>query len=52
MDREFLDQLPKWEGDRIFLDLMWKKVPFFSLKLSYTGERLTYAALNGKPLRV
>ena len=52
VDREFLDQLPKWEGDRIFLDLMWKQVPFFSLKLSYTGERLTYAALNGKPLKV
>ena len=38
------------EGDQIFLDLMWKKVPFFSLKLSYTGETLTFAALNGRPL--
>ena len=50
VDRAFLDQLPKWEGDQIFLDLMWKKVPFFSLKLSYTGETLTFAALNGQPL--
>ena len=40
------------EGDLQWVDRVWKKVPFFSLKLSYTGERLTYAALNGKPLRV
>ena len=48
--RDFLDKLPKWEGDRIFLDLMWKQVPFFSLKLCYEGERLVHAALNGKTL--
>ena len=43
-------QLPQWEGDRIFLDLMQKKVPFFSLKLRYEGEQLKEAILNGTPL--
>ena len=50
VSREFLDQLPKWEGDKIFLDLMWKDAPFFLLKLKYSGDRLTNAVLNGKPL--
>lgn len=50
VSRDFLAELPKWEGDRIFLDLMWSKHPFFSLKLCYTGEKLTYAALDGRPI--
>lgn len=32
--------LPLWEGDKIFLDLMRKNVPFFSLKLVYEGQNL------------
>lgn len=32
--------LPAWEGDRIFLDLIKKDCPFFSLKLVYEGEKL------------
>ena len=40
--------LPMWEGDKIFLRLLEENVPFFSLKLCYEGDRLTYAALNGK----
>lgn len=44
------DRLPQWAGDRIFLDLMKKKLPFFSLKLRYEGENLAEAALNGAPL--
>lgn len=43
-------QLPVWEGDKIFLRLLEKNEPFFSLKLVYTGERLTAAWLNGIPL--
>lgn len=50
VSREFLDHLPKWEGDRIFLELMWKNVPFFSLKLCYEGEALAGAWLNGEAL--
>ena len=41
-------RLPQWEGDRIFLDLLDRNVPFFSLKLTYTGEKLTGALLNGR----
>ena len=43
-------QLPMWEGDRIFLELLDTEGPFFSLKLRYEGERLTQAVLNGKEL--
>ncbi len=42
--------LPTWEGDRIFLRLLAEDAPFFSLKLVYAGERLVYAALDGKEL--
>ncbi len=42
--------LPQWEGDRIFLRLLEEGAPFFSLKLRYTGEKLTAAALDGKAL--
>lgn len=52
VSREFLDSLPTWEGDRIFLDLMWREVPFFSLKLCYEGDTLTQAVLNGKSLAI
>ena len=46
-DKERAMALPTWEGDRIFLDLMEKGGPFFSLKLRYEGENLREAVLNG-----
>ena len=51
VSREFLDRLPKWEGDQIFLDLLWQDAPFFLLKLRYDGEKLAEAVLNGKRIR-
>ena len=45
-----LRALPIWEGDRIFLDLLERETPFFSLKLCYEGDDLTRAVLNGRPL--
>ena len=51
VSREFLNQLPKWEGDQIFLDLLWQDVPFFLLKLRYDGEKLVEAVLNGEKIR-
>ena len=48
--KEFFATLPQWEGDKIFLKLMEEKVPYFSRKLCYEGDRLVYSALNGKPL--
>jgi 8-oxo-dGTP diphosphatase len=46
-----LDTLPQWEGDRIFHRLLEEEVPFFSLKLVYSGETLLSAVLNGKTIR-
>lgn len=51
VSREFVKELPKWEGDEIFLDLMWRDEPFFLLKLRYEGDRLVEAVLNGKRIR-
>lgn len=52
ISREFLDSLPKWEGDKIFLDLLWKDAPFFLLKLRYDGDRLVEAVLDGKKIQL
>ena len=43
-----LMKLTLWEGDRIFLRLLEENEPFFSLKLSYDGDELVSASLNGK----
>lgn len=51
ISREVLDALPSWEGDRIFLDLLWKDAPFFLLTLCYRGDRLTKAVLDGRILK-
>ena len=50
VSRDFLDKLPKWEGDKIFLDLLWQDAPFFLLTLRYDGDKLVDAVLNGKPI--
>ena len=50
VSQEKMKGLPQWEGDKIFLRLLEEGAPFFSLKLCYEGDRLTYAALNGKEL--
>ena len=51
ISRDFLDSLPKWEGDQIFLDLLWENAPFFLLTLRYEGDRLAEAVLNGEKIR-
>lgn len=43
-------KLSLWEGDKIFFRLIEENVPFFSLKLSYEGEKLKKAVLDGKNL--
>ena len=45
-----LSRLNLWEGDKIFLKLLAEDAPFFSLKLSYEGDDLVFAALDGKEL--
>ena len=51
VSRDFLYSLPMWEGDKIFLDLLWQDAPFFLLTLRYSGERLVEAVLNGQKIR-
>ena len=49
--KDFLSALPQWEGDKIFLDLLWQDAPFFLLKLRYEGDKLVEAVLDGKKIR-
>ncbi len=51
VDDALVSTLPTWEGDRIFLRLLEENHPFFSLKLTYTGETLTGAVLDGTPYK-
>ena len=51
VSREFVSQLPTWEGDAIFLKLLWEDAPFFLLTLRYYGDKLVEAVLNGKKIR-
>ena len=40
-----------WQGDKIFLELLAKEHPFFSLKLQYRQDELTGAWLDGEKIR-
>ena len=48
--KQKLFDLTMWQGDRIFLKLLQEDVPFFSLKLTYRGDELIEAVLNGKKI--
>ena len=50
VSRDFLYNLPMWEGDKIFLDLLWSDAPFFLLKLHYRNDKLIEAVLNGETI--
>ena len=50
IENERVLSLPAWEGDRLFLELLRKDEPIFSLKLVYEGSNLAEAVLNGKRL--
>lgn len=48
-----VDRVPElnlWEGDRVFLDLLARNTPFFSLKLVYRGDALCEAILDGNKI--
>ncbi len=47
IDKQRLMDFTMWEGDRVFLKLIEKEVPFFSLKLTYKGDQLMETVLNG-----
>lgn len=51
VDKDKIEELNLWSGDMLFLDLLRRKVPFFSLKLCYKEDDTLYrAVLNGKEL--
>ena len=46
VEKDRILSLPHWKGDEIFLDLLEKDVPFFSLKLVYEGSTLVSHTLE------
>lgn len=50
VEKKKMNELPHWKGDEIFLDLIERKAPFFSLKLIYKEGILQKAVLNGKEI--
>ncbi len=44
--KENVNSLPIWEGDKIFFKLLDEEDRFFSLKLSYEGDRLVSSELE------
>ena len=51
IEKQRLLELTMWEGDKIFLRLIDENKPFFSLKLTYQGDCLRGAVLNGKAIK-
>ena len=45
-------ELPIWEGDKVFFRLLQENRPFFSLKLSYEGDALREAVLDGQAMDI
>lgn len=42
--------LPTWEGDRLFLELLWRNEPFFEMELAYDDDdKLVSATVDGAP---
>jgi 8-oxo-dGTP diphosphatase len=48
--KDRVDELPIWEGDKIFFRLMTEGRPFFLLRLEYRGDELISAKLEGREL--
>ena len=51
LPKDQLLNIPRWEGDDLFLKLIWEDAPFFSLKVCYEGDRLVSAVLNGSKVK-
>ena len=50
VDKDRVSQLPIWEGDKIFCDLLAQNESVFHLALSYEKDTLVRACLNGQDL--
>ena len=51
VEKSAVYNLSIWEGDDIFFRLLEEGAEFFSLKLTYQGDRLTEAVLNGRNVK-
>ena len=45
IEKSKIKDLPLWEGDLVFLDLLDKRQDFFALKLEYKKDKLTNSVL-------
>lgn len=50
--KEDVLKLNLWEGDKIFFRLLNEDAPFFSLKLSYSGDQLQEVVLEGRKMEL
>lgn len=50
VNKSEVTNLNLWEGDKLFLELLTKDVPFFSMKLVYKNGRLVEKYLDGKAI--
>ena len=48
--KERVQELPIWPGDKLFFRLLAEEAPFFHLELTYDGDTLTRAVLDGRPV--
>ena len=51
VEKSELKNIPMWEGDYIFFDLLEKKNDFFALKLVYEGDTLVSYSIDGVKVR-
>ena len=47
VDKAAVQDLPIWQGDKIFFKLLAEDAPFFHLELTYDGDVLVKAVLDG-----
>lgn len=50
--KDQVDALPLWQGDKIFFRLLAEEASFFHLELTYDGDALTHAVLDGQTLPI
>ncbi len=50
IERDRMLDLPMWEGDRLFLQRLYRGEPFFTMKLRYEGDDLVEAQCNGRKI--
>ena len=48
--KDKVNQLPIWQGDKLFFKLLNENAPFFHLELYYRGDALIKAVLDGQEI--